>query len=790
MPRTAATAAATLVGAGGFFAQLPTGDSHAYMMIPVSRQLWGTSAFQEVGSPDMNYCPHCFQSRGPAAIRARGGDQPWPHFNGERAENGNYIESEEVARRHGICGDPEQTAAEDSNIYGLENSNYPVLETYAEGAILEVKIVVSTYHWGHVEMFLCDADDLPGGPDSTVMQSCFNEYPLDRVDDDDFNSPIDPSNTGRFILDPPCRASETDQEMLDGAFPGDVATARFKLPQGVTCERCVVQMVYYTGNSCKHQGYAEFNPESWPSSCAPTKADWINEVVGHCGDGDAYPEEFWNCADISITSDGDPAPSPTTAPTPAPTAPEETEPPASDLPTAAPSDAPTTEGEEEGEETDEPTPAPITIAEGEETGEPTYAPTSEGDGEEEDTHGPTPVPTIVQGEEKEETDVPTPAPTIAEGEETDVPTSAPTTAQGEETGEPTYAPASEGDGEEEDTHGPTPAPTIVEGEEEEETDVPTPAPTTAEGEEEEETDVPTSAPTTAQGEETGEPTHAPTSEGDGEEEDTDEPTPVPTIVEGEEEEETDVPTPAPTTAEGEETDAPTYAPTSEWNGQGEEENMDEPTPSPTIVEGEEEEETDEYTPAPSTVEGEKTDQPTPAPTIVQGEETNEPTYSPTSEEEGEGEEEDTDEPTPAPTMVEGEQEGEEEEETDEPTPAPTTELEPPTIVASPTEAIVATFAPSVPPPVSTDPDCEDPVGGFNQCGGAGYEGSTCCRTGYDCEQMADCYFECRPRGDRCSESWGQCGGLDWEGPECCWPGARCAERNEWYYQCIPEDAAA
>ncbi|CAN0050289.1 unnamed protein product, partial [Ectocarpus sp. 8 AP-2014] len=60
---------------------------------------------------------------------------------------------------------------------------------------------------------------------------------------------------------------------------------------------------------------------------------------------------------------------------------------------------------------------------------------------------------------------------------------------------------------------------------------------------------------------------------------------------------------------------------------------------------------------------------------------------------------------------------------------------------SPTEAIVATFAPTVPPPVSTDPDCEDPVGGFNQCGGPGYEGSTCCRTGYDCEQMADCYFE-------------------------------------------------
>ncbi|CAN0384662.1 unnamed protein product, partial [Ectocarpus fasciculatus] len=319
MSRTAAAAA--LLAVSGFFAQLPVSDGHAYMMIPVSRQLWGTEAFQEPGSPDINYCPHCFQSRGPAAIRARGGDQPWPHFNGDRAENGNYIESDEVAQRHGVCGDPEQTAAENSNKYGQENSNYPVLETYAEGGILEVKIVVSTYHWGHVEMFLCDADDLPDGPDSVVTQSCFNEYPLDRAEDDEFNGPIDPVNRGRFILDPPCRASETDQELVPGAFPGDVATARFQLPQGVTCERCVVQMAYYTGNSCKHQGYAEFNPTSWPSSCAPSKADWINEAVGQCGDGDAYPEEFWNCADVSITSDGGPAP----APAPTPTTPEETE---------------------------------------------------------------------------------------------------------------------------------------------------------------------------------------------------------------------------------------------------------------------------------------------------------------------------------------------------------------------------------------------------------------------------------------------------------------------------------
>lgn len=39
------TAAAAL-SVGSFFANLPTGDGHAYMMTPISRQLWGTEAFQ------------------------------------------------------------------------------------------------------------------------------------------------------------------------------------------------------------------------------------------------------------------------------------------------------------------------------------------------------------------------------------------------------------------------------------------------------------------------------------------------------------------------------------------------------------------------------------------------------------------------------------------------------------------------------------------------------------------------------------------------------------------------
>lgn len=54
-------------------------------------------------------------------------------------------------------------------------------------------------------------------------------------------------------------------------------------------------------NNCKHVGYDEFEPASWPSSCAPSKSQWVlTEKRILCGTDGAYPEEFWQCSDIKI----------------------------------------------------------------------------------------------------------------------------------------------------------------------------------------------------------------------------------------------------------------------------------------------------------------------------------------------------------------------------------------------------------------------------------------------------------------------------------------------------------
>lgn len=68
------------------------------------------------------------QSRGPDAVAARAaemtpedvlsdnGGGAWPHLTaynrGDLTSNGNFLESDEIAVRHGVCGDPEQVRNE------------------------------------------------------------------------------------------------------------------------------------------------------------------------------------------------------------------------------------------------------------------------------------------------------------------------------------------------------------------------------------------------------------------------------------------------------------------------------------------------------------------------------------------------------------------------------------------------------------------------------------------------------------------------------------------------------
>lgn len=69
---------------------------------------------------EIEYCPHCYNAMGEDNVKARGirltdpdvlekyGGGQYPLLYADFAENGNYLEPEGIAVRHGVCGDPVQ----------------------------------------------------------------------------------------------------------------------------------------------------------------------------------------------------------------------------------------------------------------------------------------------------------------------------------------------------------------------------------------------------------------------------------------------------------------------------------------------------------------------------------------------------------------------------------------------------------------------------------------------------------------------------------------------------------
>jgi len=99
---------------------------------------------------------------------------------------------------------------------------------------------------------------------------------------------------------------------------------------------------------------------------------------------------------------------------------------------------------------------------------------------------------------------------------------------------------------------------------------------------------------------------------------------------------------------------------------------------------------------------------------------------------------------------------------------------------------------------------------WDQCGGEGFEGTRCCETGLVCVKHPvhnfPSYEQCRPEGDTgrvplatesdgdCAKLWDQCGGEGYNGPTCCQDGLVCSdhplEKLPSYRQCKEQEDAS
>ncbi|KAI3426866.1 hypothetical protein D9Q98_006812 [Chlorella vulgaris] len=201
-----------------------------------------------------NYCPHCVNYGGRGASSANG-TLTWP------------------ASLSPVCGDSDPRLADAGD----------VVASYAPGAEIDLSVFFSTQHGGRHVFRLCTQPN--------VDNACLASHTLQRADG---GGPYAWTPTrGGPVPVPGVVWSEVTLLSL----PGQQYTWRYKLPAGVHCERCVLQWWWTTANSCQVPGapaYVGSDNMAWCDS-GPT----------------AFPEEFFNCADVRI---GLQPPSPPPAP--------------------------------------------------------------------------------------------------------------------------------------------------------------------------------------------------------------------------------------------------------------------------------------------------------------------------------------------------------------------------------------------------------------------------------------------------------------------------------------------
>jgi hypothetical protein len=272
------------------FCQLVLG--HGVLQIPKSRPILANLAGTE-------YCQHCLSSGGPATVQSLSPGNVYP----------NPTESLASSVRHTMCGESATTAAAD-RVYNPIKA-VPAISTlpvYAPGQVMDISIEITAHHRGHFEFRMCDAALL--SDPKTVTWACLAQNVLKRVSVPGEVSPVDTNHPERYYLEPECA-------------PGYNKTVamKYQVPSNLTCERCVLQWWWVTGNTCNPPDYEKRS--SQPAHVA-SGCEWWQSALPKCGV--SYPEEFWNCADVrvagaAVPSGSDPRTDAPAAPPAVPTAP-------------------------------------------------------------------------------------------------------------------------------------------------------------------------------------------------------------------------------------------------------------------------------------------------------------------------------------------------------------------------------------------------------------------------------------------------------------------------------------
>jgi len=151
----------------------------------------------------------------------------------------------------GICGDPYDALTKDHEAPDGKYANGIIVGEFQDGDIIDVTIEITANHKGYLVFKLCPNDNILLDP----LQDCFDNMPLY----------VYPNNEDKYYL-----PDDLEREYQ----------LKLKLPDGLTCEQCILQWTYVTGNN------------------------WGVGEDGKGCTGCGPQENFRACSDIRITGEG------------------------------------------------------------------------------------------------------------------------------------------------------------------------------------------------------------------------------------------------------------------------------------------------------------------------------------------------------------------------------------------------------------------------------------------------------------------------------------------------------
>jgi len=270
------------------FNLISVAEGHGYLKTPRSRNFYARDIIStgecsgNAGCPPGEYCSHCLNTN------------------------------------TGVCGQSTTYNYETVNWLDKNGDPMPWLSqgTYEEGGLVQVDSYLDTHHNGHMEIRACVIDDTD--PVSCATPDDFEGNELHFVRD-----LIHPEATG---MHPPMYAdpSYPERGMYAGGQGGSIKSFSFeyRLPTGISGEKVMLMWKYITANSCSPPGYAEYfaaHPDLpdnyWTEDVTFCTPPYPNDGTR----GTTWPEQFFNCAEVSILPSGPSHPTISPEPTQNPT---------------------------------------------------------------------------------------------------------------------------------------------------------------------------------------------------------------------------------------------------------------------------------------------------------------------------------------------------------------------------------------------------------------------------------------------------------------------------------------